>query len=94
MVVSRARRCFDKSRAVDAASRYALETMIEAHIKNCRYTPEETSVISFGLANLEMFIVNTPTKLLMDSPLTEAQIVFNTGERHAYGRAMTSVRSR
>ena len=88
------RKRFDRSLEIDTASRTKLATMVEAHIKNCRYSSAETGVISFGLASMDMFTVNTPQKLKMDSPLTEAQIVFNTGDSHAYGRAMTSVRSR
>ncbi|GMI41589.1 hypothetical protein TeGR_g9423, partial [Tetraparma gracilis] len=70
--VSKMRKRFDQSPAIDAASSLRLETMIQIHDEP--YTEEEEEMLRTGVARFATFDSQKGKELKMDSPSTKAKI--------------------
>jgi hypothetical protein len=89
--VSRMRKLFDKSPAIDMASSLRMETMIQNH--EGMYSAREEEILEEGKKMLGVFEQQKSKKLKMASPTTQAKMAFKDGQNHAYGWSSTVVRA-
>ena len=85
------RKRFDKSPAIDAASKLRMVAMIQNHDEP--YTEEEEEILRTGVAHFATFDSQKGKELKMDSALTKAKIAFEKGDGHAWGFAKATVRA-
>ncbi|GMI33215.1 hypothetical protein TeGR_g6242 [Tetraparma gracilis] len=91
MYVSKMRKFFDKSPAIDAASSMRLVTMIQNH--DAPYTEKEEEILRTGVSHISMFEAQKGAELKMLSPSTMAKIAYEKGSSFAFGYATTTVRA-
>jgi hypothetical protein len=91
MLLSSMRLRFDKSQEIDSANRVTFIGKIKNHATP--YSDEENRMVDDGLLNFEQFKNKSAKVLKMDSPVTEARIVFQKGDKHAWGWSSTIVRA-
>ncbi|GMI24816.1 hypothetical protein TeGR_g13144, partial [Tetraparma gracilis] len=91
MYVSKMRKRFDKSPAIDAASSLRLVTMIEGHDGD--YSARELEILEDGKKMLEVFEQQKSKELKMASHSTQAKMSFKDGQSHAYGWSTAIVRA-
>ena len=92
MCLSRMRKRFDKSLEVDGATRALNVEMILGH-DGVVYSEEENRILAEGEQHFTDFQKMKAKSLEMVSPLTTAKIAYNSGDRHAWGYSMTTVRA-
>jgi hypothetical protein len=85
------RKRFDKSPAIDAASKLRMVAMIQNHDE--LYTEKEEEILEEGKQMLEVFEQQKSKELKMVSPTTQAKMAFKDGESHAYGWSSAVVRA-
>jgi hypothetical protein len=85
------RKRFDESLAIDAASNLRLVTMIQNHDE--LYTKEEEEILRDGTANFSKIGALKSKELKTASPTAQAKIVFEDGDRHAWGWAAATVKA-
>ncbi|GMI32162.1 hypothetical protein TeGR_g11318 [Tetraparma gracilis] len=89
--LSRIRKLFDKSPAIDAASNLRLVDAIENHDDS--YSTQENDIIDRGLANFVMFENIKSADVALPSPATKAKLAFVEGDSLAWGWASSEVRA-
>ncbi|GMI25032.1 hypothetical protein TeGR_g8761 [Tetraparma gracilis] len=89
--VSKMRKRFDKSPAIDLASSLRLVAMIQNH--DAPYTEKEEEILRTGVSHISMFEAQKGTELKMASPSTKAKIAYEKGSSFAFGYATTTVRA-
>ena len=90
--LSRMRKQFDRSLEIDGATRAQNVAMIMAHADE--YSAAEEIIIIHGQYHFSEFKLMKAKSLKMASPLTTAKIAYNSGDKHAWGWATTTVRAR
>ncbi|GMI56889.1 hypothetical protein TeGR_g4895, partial [Tetraparma gracilis] len=89
--LSKARKHFDQSRAIDAASNLRLVTMIQNHDE--LFTEKEEAMIKSCMSFFCLFGAVKAKTLKMNSAMTKAKKCFKSGDSHALGWATTTVRA-
>jgi hypothetical protein len=92
MTISRMRKAFDKSPAIDAASNLRLGAMIQNHDEP--YTEKEEEILRDGRAQFAVFGAEKGKELKMPLPAVKAKLAFKAGNSRAFGFVTTTVRAR
>ena len=91
MYLSTMRKLFDKSREVDGATRARNVDMITGHADE--YSSEEERLLAEGEKRFVDFKEMKAKAVKMKSPLVRAEVAFQSGDRHVWGYAKTTVRA-
>ena len=91
MSLSTTRKQFDMSHEIDGATRAQNVGLITDHME--QYSEEENALLEEGGKHFADFKEMKAKSLKMVSPLTTGEIAFKKKDRHAWGRATTTVRA-